>query len=320
MGIKKYLTLHNKKSGFTIVELLIVIVVIAVLAAITIVAYNGIQDRAHTSAAASSSTQAAKKIKVWQVDNELTTPSCSQFYTLVTNSGTGAPTGTCAFDFKDTNYQYTGYSAGAFCVTTTVVNKSYKVSDSTTPTAGGCAGHGQGGVAAITNLVLDPKATGSNWFGSNLSGSITRTYGVSWNGTTNWVRMVASTAGYSSARLYVNELDLVDGSTYTASFVVGNSGTATVTFFIDFCDVNSPVISVAPGEQKRISFSAGIADYTATYRFIDVNINQTDANGLLITSGMLTRGSTLYNYADGTSANWAWTGTANNSTSSGPPL
>lgn len=36
----------NKHSGFTIVELLIVIVVIAILAAISIIAYNGIQRRA----------------------------------------------------------------------------------------------------------------------------------------------------------------------------------------------------------------------------------------------------------------------------------
>lgn len=36
-------------KGFTIVELLIVIVIIGILAAITVVAYNGIQDRANTA-------------------------------------------------------------------------------------------------------------------------------------------------------------------------------------------------------------------------------------------------------------------------------
>jgi prepilin-type N-terminal cleavage/methylation domain-containing protein len=40
---------NKQQSGFTIVELLIVIVVIAILAAITVVAYNGIQDRARNS-------------------------------------------------------------------------------------------------------------------------------------------------------------------------------------------------------------------------------------------------------------------------------
>jgi prepilin-type N-terminal cleavage/methylation domain-containing protein len=39
----------QKQSGFTIVELLIVIVVIGILAAITIVAYNGTQTRAQNS-------------------------------------------------------------------------------------------------------------------------------------------------------------------------------------------------------------------------------------------------------------------------------
>ena len=40
----------KKHTGFTIVELLIVIVVIAILAAITIVAYTGIQQRANNTA------------------------------------------------------------------------------------------------------------------------------------------------------------------------------------------------------------------------------------------------------------------------------
>lgn len=40
---------NKKQTGFTIVELLIVIVVIGILAAITIVAFNGIQQRASNS-------------------------------------------------------------------------------------------------------------------------------------------------------------------------------------------------------------------------------------------------------------------------------
>ena len=50
----------NKQSGFTIVELLIVVVVIAILAVITIVSYNGIQERARISGAQSFSTQLSR--------------------------------------------------------------------------------------------------------------------------------------------------------------------------------------------------------------------------------------------------------------------
>ena len=50
------------QKGFTIVELLIVIVVIGILAAITIVAFNGVQQKAATAAVQSDLTQNAKAI------------------------------------------------------------------------------------------------------------------------------------------------------------------------------------------------------------------------------------------------------------------
>ena len=63
------MTKQIKSKGFTIVELLIVIVVIAILAAITIVAYNGIQQRAHTSSAKTAASSLRKKIEAYAAFN-----------------------------------------------------------------------------------------------------------------------------------------------------------------------------------------------------------------------------------------------------------
>ena len=57
-----------KNRGFTIVELLIVIVIIAILAAITIVAYNGIQVRARDTIRTSDSTSIRKALELYKTD------------------------------------------------------------------------------------------------------------------------------------------------------------------------------------------------------------------------------------------------------------
>lgn len=56
-----------KQKGFTIVELLIVIVVIGILAAIVIVAYNGIQTQAHDTHRVSDVDQVKKFMELYYV-------------------------------------------------------------------------------------------------------------------------------------------------------------------------------------------------------------------------------------------------------------
>jgi len=60
-----YMWAKPKQSGFTVVELLIVIVVIAILAAITTVAYSGIQARANDSRTRQGATQFAKSLHLY---------------------------------------------------------------------------------------------------------------------------------------------------------------------------------------------------------------------------------------------------------------
>lgn len=55
--------------GFTIVELLIVIVVIAILAAISVVAFNGVQDRTYATKAASAIDGFVKTLEMYRTDH-----------------------------------------------------------------------------------------------------------------------------------------------------------------------------------------------------------------------------------------------------------
>lgn len=61
--------LNAKNPGFTIVELLVVIVVIGVLAAVTMTTYNGLQERAHKTIVRADLSNAAKKIALFEASS-----------------------------------------------------------------------------------------------------------------------------------------------------------------------------------------------------------------------------------------------------------
>lgn len=58
---------RQKQAGFTIVELLIVVVVIAILAAIAIVSYTGIQNRTHDTTVQNDLANIAKQYEMYKV-------------------------------------------------------------------------------------------------------------------------------------------------------------------------------------------------------------------------------------------------------------
>ena len=70
--------------GFTIVELLVVIVVITILASITLVSYTGMQQKAKTNSGATLAQDVASKLQVFRTTNGFW-PTYCQFTTNTTD-------------------------------------------------------------------------------------------------------------------------------------------------------------------------------------------------------------------------------------------
>jgi prepilin-type N-terminal cleavage/methylation domain-containing protein len=88
------------RSGFTIVELLIVIVVIGVLAAITIVAFNGIQNRSENSKTLAAVSQVVKLLTIYKESNG-SYPTTSNYACI----GTGYASDVCHYGIDGTTVQ-----------------------------------------------------------------------------------------------------------------------------------------------------------------------------------------------------------------------
>lgn len=136
---------NRKRFGFTIVELLIVIVIIAILAAITVVAYNEIQQRARNATRVSAIQTYIKLLSVYAIQNNT--------YPSFTN---GACLGT-------------GYT-GSSCTNSTL--------SQTVPSGATEQSTFNSGLSAFGNIPDYPKLESTGSKGGNESGAFIYNYGA----------------------------------------------------------------------------------------------------------------------------------------------
>jgi len=122
-------------AGFTIVELLVVVVIIGILAAITVVSYTGISNKAIIASLKSDLSGASKQLKMFNVDN-------GYYPTTISTNCATAPTNTTNLCLKQTqgnSFTSTPYSnptPQSFILTAVSGNNTYHITENSTPTAG----------------------------------------------------------------------------------------------------------------------------------------------------------------------------------------
>lgn len=319
--------------GFTIVELLIVVVVIAILAAITIVAYNGITQRAGQSAVESAVAQANKKIAAWRVLNADAVPPTLADAGIVATQGA--------------QFQYTVTGSG-YCITATQSNRAaymasnYTVNGSAainqaSPATGACTGHSPTGGTVISNLARNPSfETGMTGWGTSNAGAAHST-GV-WADSGIYSVRVTSAGTTNSGDFRINSspstlpYGMEPGKTYTISarlyFTAAPTGgynrapgilTWTSTDGSTWSENFGPKPPTAPGTYTVSHTITLPANTTGVLLGLGV-ATSTSGQYFYYDSFMVTEGTTVYTYADGASTNWAWLGTPHASASTGPAL
>lgn len=308
------------RSGFTIVELLIVVVVIAILAAITIVSYNGISGRAKNTAAVANLSNVYDQLGVHQVLNAT--------YPVANDCSVSPAVNTICFaPVSDTSYQYTvdnTVSPPTFCVTSWNGTKNYRIDqDTSLAVVGTCTGHVANGATAptITNLAVNPSLN-SNATAWNSAGAISSVARVSIADLPGFTWAYSGNATASGGRMCMGDNNniLTSGQTYAVTmWAKGPAGGQIAWQVTDAPGATYGSITnigTATGGWQKVQYT--FVPTAATIRVCLRMVGSSNFGNIYITGLMVTNGSTNYNYADGNTSGWAWSGTANNSTSSGP--
>jgi len=226
-------------------------------------------------------------------------------------------------------YQYTVNNSATprmYCVTATIGAISYYLSNTvTTPTSGACAGHGEGGVATITNMILNPSIETNTSSTATAAGgvAVARDTTQAFSGVASFRAITDGTVSGSGTQLLTTTGTYAPGNYRASVYVKGTAGaqlygvlratgsgggdavTPTTTLTGVWQRFELPVLTVTSSTTTQFSLMVRTVAMTATTFWVD--------------GAMLVEGSNIYTYADGNTPGWAWTGATNRSTSIGMP-
>lgn len=293
----------QKQTGFTIVELLIVVVVIAILAAITIVAYNGIQNRAKASALQSAVSQAAKKVAQEKTLNADTLPASLGAIGIT--------------DTPSTQYTYFGVTNGSskeYCVSAQTPNAPATAVAFTSSTGSTASG------TCITNRVANPsvEAVATGWGLSINSSTSSRSATAALVGSQG-ITSTTSSASDSGVQIPVSGT-LTAGTAYTASFrikaVTAGSYSLSVQNTAGSSSRYTQVLSAGEEATFRYTWTPTTSGAVAFYALRQGG--QSGTATFYIDGAVLVEGTTGYTYGAQGETGWVWMGTENASSSVGP--
>lgn len=204
-------SIGRETRGFTIVELLVVIVVIGILASITVISYTGLSNKAIIATLQSDLSAASKKIKVFQAlsqnndypaaincTNTLSTEICltptgNSIYTLYSYNNAVSPK---TFTLEETNgflvYRITEGTAPIAVNTTPFTAISSIVG---TGSVGNVLTAGSLTPAAATVSYQWQSSTTIGGVYANISGANSNTYSLSVSDINNYIKVVAVANG-----------------------------------------------------------------------------------------------------------------------------
>lgn len=295
------------RGGFTIVELLIVIVVIAILAAITIVAYTGIQDRAKQAAVQSAASQASKKVAAYAVDSADLYPQDEATFLSATST----------VDTTEIDYVYlVSPDRKHYCVSATNIANptlSSAVSDTSGGTvAGRCVRNLSSNPSLESNTSGYQQANNATISRTNTS-AVNQDYGI---------RVTTNSGGATDSGASVNIPSSVtqgQATTYSLAIRAVSSGTYRVSLQgVAGGNATRSLALNSVGQIGRISYTHTPTTSGSIVLYVLRTVNSAvsfDIDGVMVVSGV-----DEYQFADGSSPGWSWDGAANNSTSFGPAV